>query len=119
MTPVLSHHADAAGVRHLLEGVADKVRATGRKVTVAPGDVSSEDDVKRVVAAGVADHGKIDILINNAGISDVRGLSAENYDADMFRRIFEVDTLGHYVGIKPMGSFAPFERSMAPTSLCS
>src|SRR5204862_3905629 len=31
--------------------------------------------------------------------------------------VFEVDTLGHYVGIKPMGSFAPFERKLAPFGL--
>lgn len=31
--------------------------------------------------------------------------------------IFEVDTLGHYVGIRPMGELASFERILAPFGL--
>lgn len=31
--------------------------------------------------------------------------------------VFEVDTLGHYVGIKPMTSLAKFERTIAPYGL--
>ena len=31
--------------------------------------------------------------------------------------VFEVDTLGHYVGIQKMESFAPFERRLAPFGL--
>ena len=38
----------------LLEGVAETCRGKGSTVTVETGDVSVEDDVKRVVAAGVA-----------------------------------------------------------------
>ena len=53
----------------LLEGVGEACREKGSKVTVATGDVSVEDDVLRVVEQGIADHGKIDVLINNAGIT--------------------------------------------------
>ena len=60
----------------MLEAVAQKCRQLGSKVTVAPGDVSVEEDVIRVVEAGIKDHGKIDVLINNAGVSDLRGVSA-------------------------------------------
>jgi nitrous oxidase accessory protein len=31
--------------------------------------------------------------------------------------IFELDALGHYVGIKPLGNLARFERSMAPVGM--
>ena len=66
----------------LLAAVADTCRGKGSTVTVETGDVSVEDDVKRVVAAGVAAHGTIDALINNAGIADMRGLAAERFDAE-------------------------------------
>ena len=63
-------------------------------VTAVTGDVSNEDDVRRVVAAGVAGHGGIDVLVNNAGISDLRGLDAENYDTETFKKIIDVDLIG-------------------------
>jgi 3-oxoacyl-[acyl-carrier protein] reductase len=34
--------------------------------------VAKEEDVKRVVATGIQEHGKIDVLINNAGTSNTR-----------------------------------------------
>ena len=37
----------------LLEGVAEVCRSTGSTVTVAPGDVSVEDDVQRVVSTAI------------------------------------------------------------------
>ena len=55
----------------LLEGVGRLVIEKSSKVTVATGDVSVED-IKTVVEQGIADHGKIDVLINNAGIADMR-----------------------------------------------
>jgi len=75
----------------MLEAVAEVCRGKGAKVTVATGDVSVESDVIRVVEAGMADHGKIDVLVNNAGIADVRGVSAESFDADTFNNIVNVD----------------------------
>ncbi len=87
----------------LLEAVADACRAKGSKVTTATGDVSIEDDVKRVVAAGVAAHGRIDVLVNNAGISDIRGLDAESYDTETFRRILDVDLIGAFMYAREVG----------------
>lgn len=87
----------------LLEAVAESCRAKGSKVTVVPGDVSVEDDVKRVVAEGVAAHGKIDALINNAGIADMRGVAAERFDAETFNRILSVDLVGAFFYARECG----------------
>jgi NAD(P)-dependent dehydrogenase (short-subunit alcohol dehydrogenase family) len=51
----------------LLEQVADQVRATGRRALVAPFDVTDPEAVAQGVAAGVAEFGGIDVLVNNAG----------------------------------------------------
>ena len=82
----------------LLEGVGEQCRAKGSKVTVVPGDVSAEADVQKVIAAGIDDHGRIDVLVNNAGIADPRGVAAEQFDSETFNNILAVDLIGafHY-----------------------
>ncbi|OGE32730.1 SDR family oxidoreductase [Candidatus Daviesbacteria bacterium RIFCSPLOWO2_02_FULL_41_8] len=47
---------------------AAEISAKGWKTKGAGVDVSSEEDVKRLVGEAVADFGSIDILVNNAGI---------------------------------------------------
>ncbi len=87
----------------LLGVVADACRAHGSTVTVVPGDVSVEADVVQVVETGIAAHGAIDVLVNNAGIADLRGLGAERYDADMFNRILAVDLAGAFYFARECG----------------
>ena len=87
----------------LLDGVAEVCRGHGATVTVATGDVSVEADVIRVVEAGMADHGKIDVLVNNAGIADLRGLASERFDADTFNQIVAVDLAGAFYFARECG----------------
>jgi NAD(P)-dependent dehydrogenase (short-subunit alcohol dehydrogenase family) len=61
---------------------------------VHPADVTDADAVAGVVASVVAEHGRIDVLVNNAGISDLRGLPSEHSDHETFRRVVEVDLFG-------------------------
>jgi 3-oxoacyl-[acyl-carrier protein] reductase len=49
------------------EGVARDIKAAGATATLVGGDVMQEADVKRIVAETMAAHGRIDVLINNAG----------------------------------------------------
>ncbi len=87
----------------LLEGVADVCRSAGSRVTVVPGDVSVEDDVARVVAAGIEAHGRIDVLINNAGVSDMRGVAPESFDMETWNRIVSVDLNGAFMYLRDVG----------------
>jgi gluconate 5-dehydrogenase len=105
--------------KDLLDGVAERCRVAGRKVTVAAGDVSDEADVQRVVAAGIADHGRIDVLVNNAGISDLRGLSAEQYDVETFKRIIDVDAIGVFLYAREVGRHMMRQRSGSIVNICS
>jgi len=59
-------------------------------VAICPGDVSSHEDAKRMVAAALALGGGIDILVNNAA-SDVQAPVAE-LDPDDWRRILEINS---------------------------
>ncbi len=51
------------------EATAEEIRALGRKVLPITMDVSNTGDVEAAVKAGMETFGKIDILINNAGIT--------------------------------------------------
>ena len=78
------------------EQTADLCRAAGGDVVVVQGDVSRDEDCKKIAAAA-APWGKLDALINNAGITkhmahdNLDGLSAED-----FQRIYAVNTIGPY-----------------------
>lgn len=50
------------------ESVAAAVRASGRRATLVPGDVSHPDGPASLVAATLAAFGRIDTLVNNAGV---------------------------------------------------
>ncbi|TWT85472.1 Glucose 1-dehydrogenase 1 [Posidoniimonas polymericola] len=49
-----------------LQAVADEIG--GEDVLVQPGDVSSPDDVAKLVEATIARFGRLDVLVNNAGM---------------------------------------------------
>lgn len=78
------------------EHTADLCRTAGAEIVVVQGDVSRDEDCKRIVAAA-APWGRLDALINNAGItkhmvhSNLDGLSAED-----FQRLYAVNTIGPF-----------------------
>ncbi len=59
----------AARTAEQVEQTAAEIRRLGRKALVMPMDVTNEDQVNEVVARTVSELGRIDILINNAGMS--------------------------------------------------
>jgi NAD(P)-dependent dehydrogenase (short-subunit alcohol dehydrogenase family) len=52
-----------------LAEVAASIKKLGRKSVVIPGDVSSKDDVQRAFSIIKLEFGRLDICVNNAGIS--------------------------------------------------
>ena len=52
-----------------LEKTAQLIQKDGGRVTIVQADVSQTPDVQRVVKAALEEYGRLDILINNAGIS--------------------------------------------------
>ncbi len=103
----------------LLDAVADACRERGGKVTVVPGDVSVEDDVNRVIASGLTEHGQIDVLINNAGIADPRGVVAEQFDTETFQRILAVDLVGAFYFARNCGRHMLERGKGAIVNICS
>ena len=72
-----------------LEGLVRKIEAGGGKALALPGDMTVEADAIQAVEDTVAQFGRIDILINSAGIMQAGGV--ENCDLDEYRRVFDIN----------------------------
>jgi len=59
--------AITARTKEQLDAVADEVRALGRRALVVQGDVSDLATIDAFVGATIAEYGRIDIVVNNAG----------------------------------------------------
>ena len=60
---------DIASAAEALEGVVKEIESTGRQAMAVTADVSSSEDVARMVESVVNKFGKVDILVNNAGVT--------------------------------------------------
>ncbi|WP_414939853.1 SDR family oxidoreductase [Amycolatopsis sp. cmx-11-51] len=65
--------------QHELEEVRDEIIAAGGTASVYPADLTDEESVLKAVDAMLADHGRIDMLVNNAGRSIRRSIKL-SYD---------------------------------------
>jgi 7-alpha-hydroxysteroid dehydrogenase len=64
----------AARTEEQLEAVAEEIRGKGRRALVIPCDVNENDAVEDIVARTMAEFGRIDVVVNNAGGSMPRPL---------------------------------------------
>jgi 3-oxoacyl-[acyl-carrier protein] reductase len=90
-------HADATvGVHYYSHeenatAVASGIKSAGGTAFIVSGDVAKVDDAKRIVKAVVDRCGKIDILVNCAGILEYARFG--DIDAASFERQFSINTL--------------------------
>src|SRR3954465_6945011 len=77
-----------------LEDTKSKVEAKGRRCVAVQADVAKPEDCTRVVEETVSELGRVDVLINNAGIGTAVPASREQ--PDDFRRVIDVNLNGSY-----------------------
>ncbi len=83
------------GARNLdaLETVAEKCRTVGGKALAVQADVSEQEQCHKLVERAVSEFGRVDTLVNNAGISMwARFETLEN--PDLIERVMKVNFLG-------------------------
>jgi NAD(P)-dependent dehydrogenase (short-subunit alcohol dehydrogenase family) len=99
---VVAHRVGRAGgivilvarSRDKLEMIRDEIVDAGGKAHVLTADVSDVDDCERVIEEIIAEHGQVDILINNAGRS-IRRSVASSYDRfHDFERTMQLNYFG-------------------------
>ena len=76
-----------------LNKLKEKASEFPGKIIPAVGDVTNDKDVKSVVQDTIDEFGRIDVLINNAGILD-RYLSVDNMEDEVFDQVMEVNVKG-------------------------
>ncbi|MBL4578391.1 MAG: SDR family oxidoreductase [Flavobacteriales bacterium] len=82
----------AARNQDKLEEIASAIDKLGAKAVSIPFDVTKEEDRQRLVKETIAEFGRIDLLINNAGISQ-RSLAKDTLP-DVDRELMEVNFFG-------------------------
>jgi len=80
---------------------AREIASKGRRSLFIETDVSDQGSVDRMVAQVLAKFGKIDFLMNNAGI--VQHLEAENIQAADWRRVLDVNLTGVFFCCQAVG----------------
>jgi len=78
-----------------LDSVVATITAEGGQATAVPADVSVAVDVERLVETAVTTYGRVDILINNAGIGG--GSTIHNHSIDNWDRVMAVNLRGPFL----------------------
>ncbi|MPS68759.1 SDR family oxidoreductase [Novosphingobium aerophilum] len=75
-----------------LAGLVSRIEAAGGRALAIPGDMTVEEDARGAVEKTVAAFGRIDILVNSAGIMEAGGI--ENCDTAIYRRVIDINLMG-------------------------
>jgi 3-oxoacyl-[acyl-carrier protein] reductase len=98
---VVNYASSKAGA----ESVVKRIQEKGGNALPVQADVSKPDDIKRLFAETKAAYGKLDVLVNNAGIYEFASL--ESITPEHFHKHFNLNVLGllltTQVAVKLMG----------------
>lgn len=81
-------HQDADGAR----SVVGRIKAAGGKAELCMADVRDVKSAERLVETAVKTNGRLDVLVNNAGI--VRDALVENLDFEKWREVLDTNLSG-------------------------
>ena len=76
------------------KALAGKIEGMGRKTMVIKCDVSSHDDVQKMVEEVIASFGHLDILVNNAGVN--RDGVIWKMTEEMWNTVLDIDLKGYF-----------------------
>jgi 3-oxoacyl-[acyl-carrier protein] reductase len=85
---VVNYNSSKSGADAVVKRITDK----GGEAVAVQGDTSKQADITRLFAETVKTYGKVNVLVNNAGIYDFQPLEAVT--AEHFHKQFDLNVLG-------------------------
>ena len=95
----ISKKLASEGVKLALLDIADKIPTEfehNSNVNYYKSDVTNEGEVKNSIQAIHADFGRIDILVNSAGITGKTNTKSHLTETDNLSKVFEINFMGSY-----------------------
>lgn len=83
----------------------ERVASRCGTATVRPTDITAEDDVRRLVSDTVAEQGRIDVFVANAGASylnmtEKRYTALHTYDLEIVEELFRLNSVGTWLCLR-------------------
>jgi meso-butanediol dehydrogenase/(S,S)-butanediol dehydrogenase/diacetyl reductase len=101
-----------------LRQVEKEIKSIGGNVVIRKTDVSSEEEVKKMINLGLEKFTNIDILVNNAGIGG--GLDTlENQNVAEWQKVYEINVLGPVYATKHIIAHMKARRSGSIINIAS
>src|SRR5262249_29704656 len=91
---VVNYASDRAGA----ERVVNEITKAGGKALALHGDVAKAGDVERLFAVAKETYGRVDVLVNNAGVFRFGPL--EEFTEEEFHREFNINVLGTFLAAR-------------------
>lgn len=82
-----------------IDAIADEIKAAGGSATAVTCDVGRADDVQNLIQTTVAQTGRIDVLINNAGLIEPIARITQS-DPEAWGQVIDVNLKGVYYGMR-------------------
>lgn len=92
-----------------LDAVADEVRALGAEALILPADVADAEQVDAMVKQTVEHFGRLDVLVNNAGIT--RDALLLRMTDEQWRAVLDVNLTGAFLCSRAAARFMLRQRS--------
>lgn len=96
---------------------SDVVAAVPGRATALVGDVSDETLARELAALVVEGYGRVDVLVNNAGVSCIA--AAEDTSPEQWRRVLDVNLTGPFLLSQALGRLMLAQRSGSIVNVAS
>lgn len=76
--------------------VKERVEAVGAKFLPVKGDISVDTDRKYIIKTAIGEFGKIDVLVNNAGVAPQKRMDILETTKDSYDRVLSINARGPF-----------------------